>query len=302
MDILHLRYFTEVARQKNFSKAAQIIHVSQSAISKIIKDLETELGVTLLNRNSKAVELTDAGIIFFNQAQQVVSLFDSLTSKFEKEYKLARGKILIGLPPITEATVFAQLLGEFKKQYPQIDIELYEHGSKKVEQKIREGSLDIGIVCHIPDMTIYDSFALSNDPLRVIIHTGHPLSRLKTIDLRSLAYESFVIYRDDFSLHDEIIDKCKLAGFQPKIIFETSQQELMIQTVAANLGIAFLPSRLCADLHVNTITTIPLVNPPIWHQMSVIWKKGRYLSHAAQLWLSFARKYLFRANTSEEPA
>ena len=88
----------------------------------MVKDLESELGVALLNRNSKSVQLTDAGMIFFEKAQNVVSLFDNLASEFASEFKLEKGKIVIGLPPITEATVFAQLLGEFRNKYPKIDI------------------------------------------------------------------------------------------------------------------------------------------------------------------------------------
>ncbi|MDF2875261.1 MAG: transcriptional regulator, LysR family [Sporomusa sp.] len=294
MDIHHLKYFVEVARQKNFSKAANINHISQSAISKMVKDLEVELGVALLNRNSKSVQLTDAGIIFFEKAQQVVSLFDNLTSEFESEFKLERGKIVIGLPPITEATVFAQLLGEFRNKYPQIDIELYEYGSKKIELAIQEGTLDFGIICSVPDVTVHEFFSLTNDPLNVIINVQHPLSANSELTLSALANESFVIYRDDFSLHDEIISNCKIAGFQPRIIFETSQRDLMVQTVVANLGIAFLASKLCSELDTKAITAIPLVCPQIWHRLSVIWKKGRHLSHAAQLWLSFARKHLLQ--------
>lgn len=292
MDILHLKYFIEVARQKNFSKAADTHHVSQSAISKMIKDLEAELGTVLFNRTSKSVQLTDAGSSFFSQAQQVVTMFNNLTTEFENEFKLEKGKIVIGLPPITEATIFAQLLGEFKKKYPQIEIELYEHGSKKVAQKIQEGTLDVGIVCNMPDTTIYEAFSLTSDPLSVIVHPDNPLSHLPELDLERLSSEAFVIYRDDFSLHDVILDHCKLAGFQPKIIFETSQRELMIQTVAANLGIALLPSRLCLGFDPKSLIAIPLTNPEILHQMSVIWKKGRFLSHATHLWLEFARKSL----------
>jgi DNA-binding transcriptional LysR family regulator len=296
MDIHHLRYFIEVARQNSFSKAAAVSHVSQSAISKMIKDLETELGVSLFSRNSKSVQLTDAGVLFLGQSQQVVSMFNNLAAEFANEFKLEKGRLSIGLPPITEATVFAQLLGEFKKKYPQIDMELYEHGSKNVALKIQEGTLDFGIICQAPDNAAFESFSLANDPLKVIIHLEHPLSILTEVDLKDLSNESFVIYRDDFSLHDEIINQCKLAGFQPKIIFETSQRELMIQTVAANLGIAFLPSRLCSDLCGKPINAVTLANPQILHQMSVIWRKGRYLSHAAQLWLNFARKYLLQTD------
>ncbi|WP_237715576.1 LysR family transcriptional regulator [Pelosinus fermentans] len=140
-----------MARQKSFSKAANITHVSQSAISKMIKDLEAELGTSLFNRTSKYVQLTDAGIVFLDQAQQVVVMFHNLTTEFENKIKMEKGKIFIGLPPITSSTIFAELLGEFKKKYPQIEINLSEYGSKKVALAIQDGTLDIGVICIVPE-------------------------------------------------------------------------------------------------------------------------------------------------------
>jgi DNA-binding transcriptional LysR family regulator len=292
MDIRHLEYFVEVARQKSFSKAADINHVSQSAISKMIKDLEAELGTALFNRTSKYVQLTDAGVIFLSQAQQVVAMFHNLTTDFENEIKMEKGKIFIGLPPITSSTLFAELLGEFKRKYPQIDISLSEYGSKKVALAIQDGTLDIGVICISPDNHQYfESLSFTNDPLFVIVSPHNPISKLSTIELASLFNESFVLYSEDFSLHDEIINQCKKAGFQPKIILETSQRELMTQIVAANLGIAFLPSAVCKELDPNRIIAIPLAEPQIIHKMSIIWRKGRCMSHAARLWLQFAENH-----------
>ena len=109
-----------------------------------------------------------------------------------------------------------------------------------------------------------------------------------------MANEPLVLYRDDFNLHDEIITNCKKIGFQPKIVFETSQRDLMIQTAVANLGIALLPSRLCptketAPRVYESVVVRPLVEPKILHVLYVIWKRGHYLSHAAQLWLDFVK-------------
>jgi len=292
MDIHHLKYFVEVVRHKSFTKAAAVSHVSQSAISKMIKDLETELGVALFNRSAKLVELTDAGAIFFDQANQVVSLFNDLAIDFDRQYKIAKGKIIIGLPPLTESTKFAQILGEFRVKYPNVEIELYEYGSKKVESAVQDGTLDIGIICRVPNAEIYEAFTFTNDPLHLIVSSQHPLGRSAQVELAALANESFVLYTDDFSLHDDIITRCKAVGFQPKIVFETSRKGLMVQTVAANFGVAFLPSALCDDLNLELVTAIPLVNPVILHTMSIIWKKGRHLSYPAKLWIDFAEQYL----------
>ena len=122
MDFHHLKYFVEVADKKSFSKAARTLHISQSAISRTIKALEEELGVVLFMRNAKAVELTDAGTIFLSHAKRVVFMFEHLKTDFENEFKLEQGTILIGLPPITGAPIFANLLGAFKQEYPQIEL------------------------------------------------------------------------------------------------------------------------------------------------------------------------------------
>jgi len=292
MDIRHLKYFVDVARQKNFSKAASINFVSQSTISKMIKDLETELGVGLFNRSSKSVELTDAGEILFIQAEKMVEMFQNISDELQSSIKFEKGTIRIGLPPITGATAFAHLLGKFKKTYPSIEIKLFEYGSKKVELGIQDGSLDVGVICCSTNSEAYEKIPFSKDPLRVIMHPDHPFSKQTAIELDLLANDSFVLYRDDFSLHDEIIDRCKLAGFQPEIIFETSQLELMTQIVEANLGLAFLPSTICSKLILQNIVSVPLADPQIFLEMSIIWNKRRYLSYATRLWINFVQEYL----------
>jgi DNA-binding transcriptional LysR family regulator len=300
IDIHHLEYFVEVARQKSFSKAADKCHVSQSTISKMIKDLETELGTSLFNRTSKYVQLTDTGALFLEQAQQVVIMFHNLTSEFANRIKMEKGKISIGLLPITGSTIFAELLGEFKKKYPQIEISLSEYGSKKVALDIQDGTLDAGVVCIVPDHHYFDSFSFAKDPLFVIVSSQNPLSQLPSIELEALANESFVLYSSDFSLHDEIINQCRKVGFSPNVVFETSQFELMTQMVAANLGIAFLPSAVCKELNSTRIVSIPLIHPQIIHNMSIIWKRGRSMSHAAHLWLQFAHDYFSSHNNANQ--
>jgi DNA-binding transcriptional LysR family regulator len=292
MEIRHLEYFIEVARCKSFTKAAEQVHVSQPSISKMIKDIENRLGVELFYRNTKHVELTDAGETFLEQAQQIVSLFQNINTQIDGITGVQKGKIRIGFPPITSVTIFSHLLGAFKKEYPNTRIYLYEFGSKKIEEGIQEGELDIGIVClPLTDAKLYDLFWLTRDPLRVVMHPKHWLARNSVIGLKDLAEESFVLYREDFRLHDQIIERCIAEGFQPNVIFETSQLEFMTQIVAANLGIAFLPSKICSQLDPDKAISLPLIDPQIYLQLGVVWKKGRYLSYAARQWIQFARDF-----------
>jgi len=290
MNIRHLEYFLEVARQSSFSKAAALLHVSQPSISEMVKNLEEELGTQLLYRDSKRLELTDAGIIVQERAQQIVSLFNNLPVSVQDEQLALRGKIRIGLPPITASTIFPRVLGEFKQRYPKIELQLHEFGSKKVRQGVNEGILDIGVVCTVPDRSQnFEVYPFVEDPLQVIVHPEHRLARSKMVDFADLRQEGFVLYSEDFSLHDQIIARCKLAGFQPTIICETSQREFMTQMVEARLGIALLPRQICAELDSSAILAIPLTDPQVYLQLAIIWRKDRYLSVAARRWLEFAK-------------
>ena len=289
MDTINLEYFIEVARQKNFSKAAEILHISQPSVSKAIKDLEYQLGVTLFYRNTRFVELTDAGETILEQALQVVSSVNNITSQLAGLTKLQSGKINIGLPPITGITSFPKLLGAFKKEYPNINIQLYEFGAKKMETAIHDGLLDLGISAPPENSELYECIYFSRDPLKIIMNPEHPLAQCDVIDYKMLKEEQFVLYSNDFKLHDMIIDRCKESGFYPKIIFETAQREVMVQIVAANLGIALLPSEICKGFDSNTVICRPLVDPQLYLELALVWRKERYLSHAVRELLKFAK-------------
>ena len=200
--------------------------------------------------------------------------------------------IQIGLPPITDAHVFAKLLGEFKRTYPQIAIKLYEYGSKVIESSVQEGVIDVGIICTIPNKD-FESFFLSDDEMCVVMPRGYPLEERKEVPLKLLADYPLVLYRDDFNLHDDILMNCQKIGFTPKLVFETSQRELMLQTVSSGLGVAVLPSRLCPeDSEESNMVVRPLTEPKMIHHLYAIWKKGRYMSRASRLWIEFTKEHL----------
>lgn len=288
MDIRHLEYFTEVARHRSFTKAAQVLHITQPTISKMVKTLEDELGVTLICRSAKQIELTDAGQAVFSQAQQVLASFQNLTSELADVMNIKKGHIRIGLPPIASSSIFPRVIGEFSKAYPDINLQLMEVGSKMIEKGIEEGTLDIGVVCSLPKEQ--DNFAMISfieDPLMLIVNHEHPLASENQVDFSDLKNESFVLFREDFSLHDRIVERCIQSGFQPKILCESSQRDFMTEAVAANLGIALLPKKICDELDSTRIKAIAVGEPPLYLQLAVIWKKDKYLSFAAREWLSF---------------
>ncbi|MDF2501776.1 MAG: transcriptional regulator, LysR family [Anaerosporomusa subterranea] len=291
MDILHLTYFLEVARQKSFTKASQMLHVSQPSISKVIKTLENELGVTLLERSGREVELTDAGEAVFKRVQRVVIEFKNLASELSDVIDLKRGELTIGLPPMIGSRFFPKPIAQFRQTYPLIHLKLIEEGAKQIELAVQDGTLDLGVVALPSAREDFETFAFVNEPLRVVLYHDHPLARSASLSLAMLSNESFVLYREDFSLFDHILRQCQLNGFMPRIACQSSQWDFIGEMVGAKLGIALLPETICKELDPQRFVTIPMNDPIIpWH-LAIIWKKDRYISFAAREWLRLTKNY-----------
>ncbi|MDR0267088.1 cidABC operon transcriptional activator CidR [Paenibacillus sp.] len=298
MDIRHLQYFMEVARLQSFTKAAESLYITQPTISKTIRNIEDELGVTLFDRSNKKIELTDAGQIIYEQAQPIVKSFHSLSAELGDLKNLQKGHIRLGLPPMVGASFFPQVIGQFHKKYPQVTMQVFEDGAKKVEKDVESGLLDIGVAVLPTEEDLFHYFSFVREKLMLLVHPSHHLSGHDAVPLAELADESFVLFREDFALHDRIITECVRVGFQPRIVYESSQWDLISGMVAAGLGIALLPETICRELDQERIRILPLINPSIPWQLGMIWRKDRYLSFAAREWISFAKNILMEEKTN----
>lgn len=290
MDIIHLLYFVEVAKQESFTKASASLYVSQSTISKLIKNLESELGVALFHRAPKRVLLTDAGTLLFGKAQLILDTLNSINTDLYELAGTPKGHLKIGIPPMVQM-LFPKAIAEFNALYPQITIDLLEVGSRKVELGLEEGSLDVGIVV-LPTLNRGDleiaPFLI--DSLMLITHAESPLVAKTMIDMNDLRNESFVLYSEGFALHDHILEKCKELGFRPKVVCETAQWDFMVDIVASKLAIAFLPQIVCNKLDLQSLRCIPVKNEiKPWH-LAIAWKNNTYLSYATRAWLSYIFK------------
>ncbi|MFC7392368.1 cidABC operon transcriptional activator CidR [Scopulibacillus cellulosilyticus] len=292
MDVRHLQYFLEVAKQKSFTKAAKTLHITQPTISKMIKDIETECGVTLLERTGRKAVMTDAGEIVYKRAQQIVQSFDNLANELSDLMNIKRGKITVGLPPMVGAHFFPKILGQFREAYPEIIIQVFEDGAKKVIHDVESGALEIGVAVQPVDQERFHAISFVKESLRLVVHPDHPLASKEEVKLVELKDEPFILFREDFALHDQIIETCIRIGYFPKIAYESSQWDFISQLAAAKLGVALLPETICNGLDRNKVNIVKLIEPEIpWH-LAMVWRKDKYLSFAAREWIKFTKKLL----------
>ncbi len=292
MDIRQLQYFVQAARMRSFTRAAESLYISQPTISKMIRNLEVELEADLFYREGKSIRMTDAGEILFTKAQSIVESFASLSSELDSLRNLEQGHIRIGLPPMVGASFFPSVIGQFHRRYPQVTIRLHEDGAKKVEEDVETGLLDIGMVVLPVNTAKLHCFTFIEEKLELLVPIGHRLAGADSVAMKELAEEEFVLFREDFTLHDRIITECVKAGFQPKVVYESSQWDLISRMVAVGMGIALLPETICRDMDRSRVVIIPVTEPVIPWQLGMVWRKDRYLSFAAREWISFAKGLL----------
>lgn len=292
MDIRQMQYLLEVARLKSFTKAADALYITQPTMSKTIKSMEEDLGVVLFDRIGKTIELTDAGQLIVQQAQQIVASFQNLMAELDDLRNLKKGHIRIGLPPMVGASFFPRVIGGFHERYPEITIQLFEDGAKKVESDVAAGLLDVGVVVLPTVQEGLNSFPFVEEKLNLVVPLNHPLAMRQKANLAELAGEGFVLFREDFTLHDRIIAECAKAGFQPRIIYESSQWDLISEMVAVGLGITLLPETICREVDQERVRILQLVNPSIPWKLGIVWREDRYLSFASREWIRFAQEAL----------
>ncbi|MDQ0243933.1 DNA-binding transcriptional LysR family regulator [Bacillus fengqiuensis] len=284
MDVRQLQYFYEVAKQKSFTKAAEVLHISQPSLSKMVKSLEDEIGIKLIDRSGKRIQLTDAGEIVFQQAEAVLRSLNDLSNSLYDLMNLKRGTIKFGIPPIIGTLFFPRIMKSFRDSYPLIHIQMIEFGAKKMERIVEQGEVDVGVVLLPVDDTKFEFIPFAKEKLQVVMPKKHSFSKRKFVSLTELKDESFIMFHEDFSMHEIIYNECLRAGFQPNIAYTSSQWDFIGEMVAANLGIALFPQSICQKLNHDQVSIIDLDDIIPW-ELGLIIKKDRYISIATKAFL-----------------
>lgn len=289
MELRTLRAFVEVVRQGGFSPAAKVLFATQPTISKAVKQLEDELGVPLLDRIGHRSQLTAAGEIVYRRALTMLGERDGLVAELDDLRGLRRGSLRLGLPPLGASTLFAPMFAIYRARYPGIDIRLTEHGSKRLEEMLLEGEVELAASL-LPAKDGFEAQPVRLEPLMAVLPKGHPLAGEPRIGIGALAQFPFILFEGGFALNQVLEDACARNGFAPQVAARSGQIDFIVELVGAGLGVAFLP-RTIAEQRRTPAVALTLLDEPgtEWH-MAIVWRQGSYLSHAARAWLDLSRE------------
>lgn len=289
MEFRTFRAFVEVVRQGGFARAAKTVFATQSTVSKAVKQLEAEVGFPLLDRTLHPPRLTAMGEVVFARATRLLAEREDLVAELDELRGLKRGTLRLGLPPVGSGTLFASLFALYRTRYPGIVIRLVEHGASKLEELLLSGEIDLAASL-LPVPEAFEWQEVRREPLVVLLPEGHPLAERKVVGMEALRAQPFILYEEGFALNKVILEGCRRHGFEPAIVAQSSQIDFMTELVAAGLGIALLPRLIVSQRPHLRVRAVLLEEPGAeWH-LAMIWRKGGYLSHAADAWLTLLRE------------
>lgn len=289
MEFRLLRAFTEVVQRGGFSQAARSLASTQSTISKAVKQLEDEVGTILLDRVGHRSVMTPAGEVVYRRGIKLLADRDDLIVELDEIRGLKRGVLRLGVPSVGNIKLFAPVVCMYRERYPQIELRLIEHGSNQLEKHLRAGDIDIAGILK-PQSHDLEWELIRREPMVALLAPGHPLSHCRSLKLTDLSSLPFILFDPGFRLHGMILDASRKAGFEPTVAVTSSQIDFMVELVSTNVGVAFLPSNIVDEAHLQRLAAIPLDEPDLAWIMGHAWRHNAYLSDATVAWMDLVRE------------
>jgi DNA-binding transcriptional LysR family regulator len=286
MEIRQLRYFEAVARHRHFTRAADELHIAQSALSHQVRSLERELGVELLQRTTRSVQPTEAGELVAARARTVLAETDALRGEIDQLRGLVRGQVMIGALLFGGALDIPAILASFTSTFPGVEIGLREGTAQRMVEMLTNGSLDVAFALEVDPPDGIERLELSSEELAVAMSPGHELAGRGPLSLEALAGHRLIAFQQGSSTRRLVDAALERAGAEPTIALEANDFALVRSLVARGIGLAILPRSFLE--RPGAAIAFRTLSPPLRMQVVLWWRSGRRLSPAARAFVEFA--------------
>jgi len=280
-DMRHIRAFLAVARIGNFTRAASELHVSQSALTVQIKQLEDSLGVSLFDRGKRRVALTDAGRDVLDPLERILVDTESIVSRTRELTSLRRGLVTMAVLPSLAARIVPKAIQKFTKMYPGVVVRIRDIVAEKIIEVVKKEEVDFGISNRLrPDKELKTSLLLT-DRLCAFVSRNHLLAKQETMTLIDLAAHQLIVTGRDSGVREILENALRKAKRPLAIAYETNYISTVLGLAKEGLGIAILPE-VAADMDRSLqLHSVAIISPVLSRKIEIIEKKDRSLSPSA---------------------
>jgi DNA-binding transcriptional LysR family regulator len=289
MDLAHLEVFLAVAREGRFSRAAEKLHRTQSAVSQTIHKLEQELGEPLFDRSSREGILTDAGRVLQEYAERLINLRSDAQEALAELRHLHQGKLAIAANELT-ALYLLPVLAEFRRLHPMVRLLVQRSLGSQIPDDVLRHNSEIGVLTYNPQEPRLRSIVVYQDELIFVVPPQHPLARERQVSIRQLGTESFVAHIVSSPYREKVIQVFKRYKTPLHMDLELPTLQAMKSFVAQGNGVAFLPEISVQDeLARGELVHIPVRELSLNRSLRLVLRKSASLSHAARAFLKVAQ-------------
>ncbi|QHN03230.1 hydrogen peroxide-inducible genes activator [Granulicella sp. WH15] len=241
MEFHQLRYVCAIAETGSFSRAAERCQVAQPSLSQQVLKLEEDLGAKLFDRLGRSIRLTEAGRAFLPHARSVLSQMEAARSSVADKSTDIHGSVAVGVIPTIAPYLMPRYTASFTRKHPEAKLRIVEETTPILVESLRDLSIDLAILALPLRHRDLELFPILTEPLFAVLPKGHPHASAKSLAIKDLRGESFVMLRDGHCFRDLSIDACTHARITPHIAFESGQFSSLFAMVAAGVGISLAP-------------------------------------------------------------
>lgn len=285
MELRHLRYFVAVANQRNFTRAAEVLNIAQPPLSRQIRQLETEVGTELIDRESRPLRLTDAGRLLYEQAVQVLSGVDQLRSAMQRLSEVGRRRFVIGFVGSTLYGLLPEVIRKFRDGATHVDVSLLECSTVEQIAALQDGRIDVGFGRLRLEVPGIRRIVLAEEPLVAVVPADHPMAlRGEALHLAQLLEEPLIVYPRPArpSYADQILSVYQDLGLQVSDVIEVRELQTAIGLVAAHAGFSIVPESV-QRLRRDDVRYLPIIERNARSPIMMIHRAGDVSSELERL-------------------
>ncbi|AET67401.1 transcriptional regulator [Desulfosporosinus orientis DSM 765] len=292
MELRQLEYFTVVAEELHFGRAATRLQMTQPPLSQQILLLERELGIKLLKRSKRHVELTDAGKVFLQEVRRILTHLERAKDAALRAQMGILGRLELGFVGSATFDILPIIVRAFREQYPDVDLVLHEMPTPKQIKAFHNKSIDIGFVRTPVVDPLISHLTIQQEKCIAVMPKSHPLAERTSISMGELSTEQFILVERDIwpSWYDDILSKCYDAGFSPIIRQYVKEIQTIVGLVAAGLGVSIVP-RSTANIQARDVMYVDIRGEAPQVEMSIAWRTDNNSTLIKQF-LDIATRYI----------
>jgi LysR family hydrogen peroxide-inducible transcriptional activator len=287
MELHQLRYFCSVAEAGSFSRAAEQSHVSQPSLSQQIIKLEDELGTRLFDRLGRSVRLTETGQTFLPRARAVLRELEAARGDVAEQKDSLGGSVTIGVIPTVAPYFLPQRLTRFSRKFPLVRLTVVEEITPVLLDRVRASKVDLAILALPIRGHEFETFSLLAERLFAALPPGHKLAKRRSLSLKDLRAQPFLLLRDGHCFRDTAVAACDRARLHPQIVFESGQFSSLLSMVGAGMGVSIVPE-MAIDKK-SCCRFVRIDDPAAARTIGAVILRGRSLSRAHHAFLSQLR-------------